>query len=251
LLNDDDARWFAKVQAIYHELQKQNTTVSFGEIPGTGKPYGFYATTPNGAVCTIVNPSQQMEAPGFSFNSQKPSRILYADGGFRPKIHGEYISLGPEQLAVIGYGEYAQEKYDLGTDDTIKIPDAIDKIAAAFVVKEKNNIKGEIHPPKGKDLRIILQQFDAKGLPFRSWPGSPPDGKKVSEVIKIEVTQDGKKIPLHVEYDKVIWSGLSWATAEVKQGSFDLGKPLTIKCSSDDKNELRLNADVYAVSYTV
>ena len=67
-----------------------------------------------------------------------------------------------------------------------------------------------------KTSGYYFQQFDPNGLPHRSWPGGPPDGKKVSEVIKISATQDGKEIPLHIEYDKKIWSGLSWGSGRNK-----------------------------------
>jgi len=151
---------------------------------------------------------------------------------------------------VVGFDDYTDAKYEMGIDQTIRIPVAIDQIESVFKVAEKNKIEGNVTAVKGKDVRIILQQFDTKGLPFRSWPGSPPDGKKISEVIKIKVMQDGKDVPLHIEYDKVIWSGLSWAAAEIKQGSFDPVKPLQVHCSTDEKDELKLVANVYAVSYT-
>ena len=56
-------------------------------------------------------------------------------------------------------------------------------------------------------------------------------------------------MPLHIEYDKVIWSGLSWAAGEIKHGTFDPEKPLTVQCTTMDKEELNLKADVYAVGY--
>jgi hypothetical protein len=66
-------------------------------------------------------------------------------------------------------------------------------------------------------------------------------------VIVIKVTQDGKDIPLHIEYDKMIWSGLSWGAGEVKHGTFDPDKPLDIQCISKENDELTLKADIYAV----
>ena len=249
LLNDEDAHFFAKTQRLYHQLQKQDDTVTFGSIPGKGKPYGFKSSTKTGIVCTVVNPSQEIATVELPVGMVSKSMILYADGGFKPSIKGKHVTLGAEQLIVVGFDEYADNKYELGVDETIHIPFAINKIESAFRVTGKNTIEGEVIAVKGKDVRIILQQFDAKGLPYRSWPGSPPDGEKVSKVIKISVSQDEKDIPLRIEYDKVIWSGLSWGAAEVKQGSFDPAKPLHIKCSSDEKGELNLSANIYAVNY--
>ena len=249
LLNNEDGKWFAKVQNLYHPLQQRDSTVTFGEIPGRGKPYGFKSSSSKGTVCTVVNPSQSITIMELPVNSFNKTNILYADGGYKPTIKGSKVTIGAEQLVVVGFDTYADEKYDLGTDDTIHVPFAIDKIKSAFTLTTNNVIEGNVTPPKEKDVRIILQQFDSKGLPYRSWPGSPPDGKKVSEVIKIDASQDGKDIPLHIEYDKVIWSGLSWAAAEIKQGDFDANKPLRIQCSTSEKDELKLQADVYAVDY--
>jgi hypothetical protein len=248
LLNDEDAKWFAKVQGLYHPLQRLDKTTTFGSIPGKGKPYGFKSAGFTGTVCTVVNPSQSiatMELPVSSINA----KFLYTDGGFKPKIKGNQLTIGAEQLVVVGFGSYADNKFDLGTDNTINIPIGIDKIETVFTSSAKNMIEAKVMPVHDKHIRIIMQQFDHNGYPYRSWPGAPPDGKKISDVIHISAWQDGKEISLHVEYDKVIWSGLSWAAGEMKQGSFDPAKEITIKCSTDEKDELKLMADVYAVSY--
>jgi hypothetical protein len=249
LLSDGDAKWFAKVQSIYHELQKQDNCVTIGEIPGKGKPYGFRSSGTKGTVCTVVNPSQQMVTMTLPVKNTYGGQIMYADGGYSPVLIDNKIILGPEQLAVVGFGEYADNKYSMGADETIQIPSSIDKIETTFISAAKNTIEGKVNAANGKGLRITLQQFDSKGIPYRSWPGAPPDGKKVSEVIGIKVLQDEKKIPLHIEYDKMIWSGLSWGAAEIKQGTFDAGKSLTIQCSSAENYDLKLVANVYAVGY--
>ena len=249
LLSDEDAKWFAKVQSIYHPLQKQDTTVTFGSIPGKGEPYGFKSSNSKGAVCTVVNPSQQTATMELPVVMTSKAKILYADGGYKPSIKGNHFTLGAEQLVVVGFDEYADGKYHLGVDNTINIPSSIHKLEVTFTSSSKNTIEGQVNPIAGKNIRIIMQQFDKSGLPYRSWPGSPPDGKKVSEVLIIKITQDGKELPLHIEYDKVIWSGLSWAAGEIKHGSFDPRKPINIQCITKEKDELKLNADVYAVAY--
>jgi len=248
-LSDEDAKWFAKVQSIYHPLQKQDTTVTFGSIPGKGEPYGFKSSNSKGAVCTVVNPSQQTATMELPVVMTSKAKILYADGGYKPSIKGNHFTLGAEQLVVVGFDEYADGKYHLGVDNTINIPSSIHKLEVTFTSSSKNTIEGQVNPIAGKNIRIIMQQFDKNGLPYRSWPGSPPDGKKVSEVLIIKITQDGKELPLHIEYDKVIWSGLSWAAGEIKHGSFDPRKPINIQCITKEKDELKLNADVYAVAY--
>jgi len=249
LLTNDDAQWFAKVQGIYHELQKQDNMLTFGSIPGKGKPYGFKSSTAKGILCTVVNPSQQTVTMELPANSSSNGYVLYADGGYKPSIKGNQLTLGAEQLVVVGFDEYANPKHYLGIDDTIHIPLSIDKIETTFALTSKNTIEGKVIGINGKDLRIVFQQFYKNGDPCRSWLGAPPDGKKVSEVIKIAVSQDGRSVPAYIEYDKMIWSGLSWGVTEVKQGLFDHSKPLLITCSTDEKDAAILKADVYAVEY--
>ncbi len=256
LLNNEDGKWFAKVQSLYHQLQKQDSTVSFGSIPGKGKPYGFKSSTAKGTVCTVVNPSQEIATIELPVHDTFGGQIMYRDGGYLPVLQNGKLTLGPEQLVVAGFGEFADffedrfnMLYNWGVDETINIPLSIDRVEANFAPTSKNTITGAVSAVKDKGMRIIMQQYYSNGDPCRSWPGAPPDGKKVSEVIRIKVTQDGKEIPTHIEYDKMIWSGLSWGVAEVKQGTFDHQKPLTIQCSSDEKDELKLTANVYAVGY--
>lgn len=84
---------------------------------------------------------------------------------------------------------------------------------------------------------------------MRSWPGGPPNGKSVGSVLKIVAEQNGKPLPIEMNYDKVIWSGLSWGAGEIRHADFIGGRPLTIRCSSAEKNAVTLEARVYAVEY--
>jgi len=248
LLSDDDAKWFAKTQRLFHPLQKLNNTETFGPVPGKGKPYGFKSSTEKGTVCTVINPSQQIATITLPANLSA-SKILYTDGGFKPQLSGNKIVLGAEQMAVVGFGEYANEKYDLGIDETINIPIAINVIETNFSTTKKNTIEADIKAVMGKNMRIILQQFDPSGLPHRVWGESPPNGKRMDAFLGINVTQNGKPVQMHVEYDKMIWSGLSWAAVEIDKKDIDHSMPLHVQCYSNDEKELRLKADVYEVGY--
>jgi hypothetical protein len=258
LLSDEDARWFAKVQSLYHRLQRQDSTNLFGAIPGRGEPYGFYASTPRGAVFTVVNPAQRISKVTLPMESAIATQVMYSDDGFSPMLSGKELTLGPEQLVVVGSGEFADSfenrfnlLYNLGTDESIQIPLTIEEIPADFVSTSKNTIEASVIPEKGRHLRILFQQFDASGWPYRSWPGAPPDGKKVDAYLKIAGVQQGKKVPLHIEYDKMIWSGLSWGAAEIHSADLDFNQPLRIICSSAENETLTLKTRLYAVTYKI
>ena len=265
LLTEADALWFARVQSLYGPLQRLERFRSLGPIPGSGLPYGFRAAGVGGSVYTMVNPSQEfsvLEFPwteeigggrgaGASASGPAAVRLLYADGGYTPLIVDEGVRIGPEQLVVIGTGVYANARYDLGRDETIPVPVSSERVAAQFSVKEKNRIGAsvEMSGHAGKNLRVIVQQYGPDGNPVRSWGGAPPDGKKMNELITIVVRQGGSVLRARVEYDKMIWSGLSWGVVEVAASAFDAGAPVEVECATAEKEELKLEARVYAVGY--
>lgn len=244
LLDDNDAHWFARVQGMYYELQRVEGISVFGAVPGSGKPYGFKGVGAIGTVYTVVNPSQEIVKVKL-----EAGRVLYADGGFQPFVRDGWLSLGSEQLVVVGTGAYADERYELGTDESIRIPRTQQRIDAVFTASGKNRVGARVLAVPGKDMRILFQQLGADGLPVRSWGGAPPDGRKMNELLTISVRQDGKELPLVIAYDKMIWSGLSWAAGELRFKDFDGSRPLDIECFSAEKEQLRLDVRIYAVGY--
>jgi hypothetical protein len=253
-LDADKARWFARVQRIYEPLQALGRTKTFGGIPGDVEPYGFGSLTEGGAVYTVLNPAQavrEIELPPLSRvqGARGEGKIIFRDAGFVPALHGNRITLGPGQLAAVGFGRYASQEYDLGIQEDVQIPKSIARLDAKFLPTTPNTIETSIAaPPKG-DLRIIFQQHGKAGEIMRSWPGGPPDGTSVGKVLKIYAEQDGKPLPIEINYDKLVWSGLSWGAGEIKHKDFLTGRPITIRCSSAGKDPVRLEGQLYEVEY--
>src|ERR1700733_6129549 len=216
-LTDEDARWFAKTQALYLPLLAKGRTKTFGGIPGDVQPYGFGSVDADGAVYVVMNPAQSVQTIRLSrlSNEQPPivgGRVLFRDAGFEPTLPDDTITLGPGQMAVVGVGKYADKKYDLGVQDDVRIPRTINPITAKVLENEKNSIRAQVVAPAKGDLRIILQQRSAKDESIlRSWKGGPPNGANMGKVFILTALQDGKTLPVEINYDKVIWSGLSWA----------------------------------------
>ena len=244
LLSSEDAEWFARVQRLYRPLQQRDGITALGAIPGTGKPYWFLGTGVAGLLYTVINPSQEIVSVELGLPAN--SRVLYADAGFRPVVGGGRLTLGSEQLVVVGTGGYVS--HDLGTDDGVRVPVRQERVAVDFVAAGKNRIVGSV-TASGGTLRIVFQQFGKDGFPVRSWGGAPPDGQTMDKLLTIRCRQAGQELPLVIEYDKMIWSGLSWAAAELRQGSYATAAPVEIECSSTEKEELRLEAWVYAIDY--
>jgi multidrug resistance efflux pump len=65
----------------------------------------------------------------------------------------------------------------------------------------------------------------------------------------IEAAQNGQTIPVQIDYDKIVWSGMSWALREIKVKDLAPGKPVNIRLHSTEKDPIKLEGAVYQVSY--
>jgi hypothetical protein len=71
----------------------------------------------------------------------------------------------------------------------------------------------------------------------------------VAKVLVLQAAQGGKTIPIEIDYDKVIWSGLSWAVGEIRHTALHGSDPLTIRCSSGEKDPVVVDCKVLVVQY--
>lgn len=243
LLNDEDARWFAKVQGVYAPLMAMGRTKSFGGIPGKISPYGFGSYGSEGAIYTVVNPTQKIrriQLPPLSklqsFNDS--GRVLFRDDGYVPILDGTTVTLGPEQMSVIGFGRYADEGCDLGIEPDILIPNQIRQIDAKFEVVAQNSIEAVILPPPRGGIRVVVSQLRGD----RSAPRSAP--------LRIEAEQNGNKLEVaQPDQERAVATGISWATGEIGSKSFERSRPVTLRCTSPENSPVTLTGNVYAVVY--
>ena len=254
LIQGADAAWMARAQTLFFELQGLGRIRTFGGIPGDVEPYGFGGVTTRGAVYTVVNPGQSIATltlPLLAPNQPAlgAGRVQFRDAGFTPRLSGNSITLGPGQMAMVGYGAYAAPGYDFGTQQDVVIPRAIRPFPAEFHATTPNAIEASIQPPAQGVMRIILQERTPDGFIRRTWAGGPPNGANMKDVFSIEATQEGRAIPVHIDYDKIVWSGLSWAVGEIKVEDLTPGKPVQIRFHSAEKDSVKLGGTVYQVEY--
>jgi hypothetical protein len=152
-------------------------------------------------------------------------------------------------MAAIGFGRYATPAMNFGIQQDVVIPKSIAPVTANFEPAGNNVIQTVIDPPTHGDLRIIFQQRDETGSITRSWPGGPPNGKSVATVLKITAEQNGQPLPIRITDDRVIWSGLSWGAGEIQAEKMAKSGPITIRCVSEEKGTMRLEAHLFAVTY--
>lgn len=251
-LSDADARWFATAQSMYMSFETKGRTRTFGGFPGDVQPYGFGSIDADGEVYAVTNPAQgvaEVELPKLTKQQGelREGRVIFRDAGFVPVLTGSTLRLGPGQMALVGFGKYADR--DLGVQDDVVIPRSIAPVAATFSHAEGSAIQTTLDPPKAGDLRIVMQQRSAQdGSIMRSWKGGPPQGLNMGKFFVVSASQNGQPVPVEINYDKVIWSGLSWAVGEIKNSSLKPGAPLTIQCSSGESG-VRLDGKIYLVRY--
>jgi hypothetical protein len=253
LLDDAKAKWFARVQKIYFPLQSFGRTFPFGGLPGREEPYGFCSLDSKGSLYTVSNPSQAVRRVRLPVLHRLQAilgsgRLQFRDAGFQPRLSRDELTLGPEQIAVVGYGEYAKSGYDLGVQEDVTIPEEIRPLPVKYSADATNTVVTTLKAPDKADLRIVLRQF-AAGKPKRSSAGAPPNGTSLKKLLKIEAWQSDRSRPVLCRYDKAIWSGLSWAVGEVSHHDLEAGLPISIRCTSLEKQPVELQVECYAVTY--
>jgi hypothetical protein len=254
LIEGADVRWMARAQALFLELQGLGRIHTFGGIPGDIEPYGFGGVTTRGSVYVVMNPGQTIATltlPQLA-PDQSPlgvGKVQFRDAGFVPRLVESKITLGPGQMAMVGYGAYAASTYDFGTQDDVVIPKFIHPVTADFHSSAPKTIEASIEPPARGMLRVIMRQHNPDGTIRRTWAGGPPNGENMGKVFTIDATQEGRVIPVKIDYDKIIWSGLSWAVGEIDVRDLTPGKPIIVRFHSAEKDPITLEGAAFQVVY--
>lgn len=251
LLDDAQTAWFAQAQGLFMPLQAAGQISTFGGLPGRGEAYGFLARQPAGLLATVVNPAQCVATLALPAMDLQGQRLLFRDAGFEPVLTTETITLGPEQMAVVGLGCYADPAHDLGVQDDVIIPRQIESLAAEFKADGINAIGATIVPPASGSIRFGIQLKAKDGQALRLSGGAPPKGRPMDQLIQLSATQDGKPVTVRIEYDKQIWSGLSWAMGEIDVAELRAGVPLTLRgCAESPAITGQLHRVQYLTSST-
>jgi hypothetical protein len=71
----------------------------------------------------------------------------------------------------------------------------------------------------------------------------------MGKVFVLSALQDGKALPVEINYDKVIWSGLSWAVGEIHHRDLKPGAMVEIEAASAEEAPVQLEGKIFAVEY--
>ena len=248
LLDAEDAAWFAKAQRLFYGLRVHVPFGRLGGVPGRAEPYGYSACDSEfkQGLLAVVNPSQAVATLALPEGGEK--LLLFRDAGFEPQLNKDGITLGPEQMALIGVGAYANDANDLGVQDDVTIPSAIGPLAAEFKPDGEKAIVATAAPPALGRMRIVGRQTE-RGLAKRTSGGSPPKGTSLGKMLTLSASQGGKPVAVDIQYDKAIWSGLSWAVGEIPAERLAAGEPVTVRFSTTEPARVELAGQLFAVEY--
>lgn len=201
----------------------------------------------------VMNPSQTFATiPLPHLNPDQPplraGKVQFRDAGFTPQLNGDHITLGPGQMAMVGFGAYAEPAYDFGIQRDVVIPRSIDPVKAEFRSTSPNTIEASIQSPANGWLRVIMRQR-LDGRVYRTHGGAPPNGTSMGKIFTIEAIQAGRTLAVATDYDRVIWSGLSWALGEIKLDGSNPHEPIEVRIHSADKDAVELEGKIYRVVY--
>ncbi len=234
LLDAADRAWFAKAQGLYYPLQAAGGISTFGEYPGSGRPYGFLAHGVGGDVCTVLNPGATVAGVPLPIPPDAARHLLFTDAGHVPELANGAVRLGPGQLAVVGSGAYADPRWDLGLQDDVRIPGSSEPLATSDLAAGPASVSATVLTPQAGILRIMCSQSGTDGRPWRVSGGAPPSGTPMGKLLVVRAEQGGRELGVSLNYDLQIWSGLSWAVADVSPRGLAPGSPVRITYSVSD-----------------
>ncbi len=256
-----DVHWMARVQKLFFLMQAQGQTHSVGDPPPDGSnmaglPYGFAGATPRGAVYVVVNPGQAVATLQLPALARDPAagsgRVLFRDAGFSPRLIGNAITLGPGQMAALGFGAYAAPEFNFGVQQDVVIPSSIEPVDADFHLTAPGVLEARFDPPIQGVLRIVVIERDPKGGIQTGTAGSAPAGSR--NRFTLEITQAGRPIPLRpggIESDVngTLNAQPSWAVAEIDVNDLTPGIPLRVRFHSNENPQAALEGSAYQVIY--
>lgn len=215
LLDAADAAWMANTQQLFYQM---DTLLLIGDNPSKAQPFAYHLKNRKGGLMFAVNPSQKMQQVTFpeEYTGQLAS-ILFSQPGHKNMISDSSVSLAPEQSVLIGFQEYANEKYSLGTNDEGSFPDEINPIEIHNLKLGSQSVSFTVPKPENGKLRLVFELKDAEGNAFKANGGPPPFGKPMGEILQIKATSEKKQLPVSINYDIAIWSGLNWAVGEISE----------------------------------
>ena len=220
LFDDDDAQWIATVLDLFSTKFNGNEAKSFGGIPGKGQPYGWVVGQ---SLCVVVNPGPEVSkvlVPSGDW------QIAFSDSGFKPYFEDGLLTIGPFQIAFLSHCHIS-----LGVQSDFE---SAVMAQADFKVIEHTASRQVIESQSG-ELSVFVRQLNQGGDLVRTYSGA----HSAAEALQISAFQGDVPCATELHTDRVVWSGMSWASADIT-GIGPTPVRITVSCSDLTVSQLEV-----------
>jgi hypothetical protein len=239
-------------------------TDSAGGEPGIAPWYGFLTGGGASGLLYIVNGSSTVQQAQLTLAGAHSARVLFQDAGPVVAACANYerlvIELAPEQMALVGLGDYADAKFDLGVNSDQDQPRTMTLLPITFHQDSDDLWRGTFSGklPRGSELYVTAQLFGlgtgihnhpGAGLPERFGYQNTHKTRNMKpqthELVNITLKAGGKALkPVKLVPDVPTWSGISWVGKmyDAPGGAADL--EITVRQKLERPKDMRVLAYV-------
>lgn len=260
LLTDDDVRGLQRARAVYFDAFAAGLATSYvgeGE-PGLAPWHGYLTGGGDAGLLYLVNPHWERRRVQLDLPCLLDARTLFHDGPEPPSLYTQRdhlaLELGPEQMAVVGLGRYADERASFGPDTDPPTPAEIRLLNAAFrATPEGLEANVAPLPISGAELLVVAEaqdvgpEFVGPARPYRfgqqTGQSGAPGESAAHELLRIRVIAGNREIvPSSRIPDGPVWAGISWVAAR-----FAVSGPCRVRVTPAFDKPRRIRVSAYAV----
>jgi len=246
-----------------------------GAVPVGGEPgacpwHGFLTGGGARGLLYLVNGSFTAQEVSLHLSGLSRAEVLFRDSGpeVGVSVSRERLSveLAPEQMALVGLGEYARSELDLGVSDASRQPRSMGLLPLVMRDGPGGALSGEIgrRLSAREHLFVVAQAFNAAdfsdsgpGLPLPRRFGGQTCAKGprrqrplTHEQVAISVEHGRKALePAKLVPDVPVWAGISWVAKMYDAGSVAGRAPLAVRVRQELEPPRELVVRAYAVTY--
>lgn len=223
LLDDQDVRFLKSARDLFFGLFREGAaTRSVGGVPAQSPWHGFLTGDAEDGLLCVVNSGAGERRATLELSGLGSARVLFHDEGRVPTCDtaGDTLSvtLAPEQMALVGLGRCAEERFELGTNvGGDPVPGRAERLELDFAAEGNGLVCGV--PAAEVMTQAEAGGFDELRLSVRlrqegrAYRRACPRNEVPSDVLGIRIEADGREVPPRRRVPQVkVWSGCSWVT---------------------------------------
>ncbi|MFO7957296.1 MAG: hypothetical protein R6X33_09370 [Candidatus Brocadiia bacterium] len=223
LLSDDDVRFLGRARELFFDLYRRGApTRPVGGVPCQSPWHGFLTGSGSDGLLVVVNGTAEPLEIELPVDELQDARILFHDIGFEPRCTASWdelrVTLAGEQMALVGLGTKAEERFDLGANvGGDPVTGKVRELDLPFE-GERETIRcltsgAALAGPAehtGMDGLRLSFRLRSRNAAYRGAVGRE---EVVADAMPINVKADGETVEEELLVPNVqVWSGCSWVT---------------------------------------